>query len=306
MDFILRERATSDELPPWAGIIFKYPVRANVYCRFNIQFWTNSPVRFQVDSDQLSEKLRAAYPDYKTLRERKHQAAIDFLREELSRMQSGIPIADASPVESFKSLTQEPLVDASNTAVEMVSDGDEFPNSSVSPPLDESLNFPKVLGRASRVSRASGGPEQSQSSALPKSAQQFVWSAHDGRSMQPKTKRKMTVEERSAYKETRKRGACHRCRRKKGRVIVSPTTFVDTTFLTRLSALIITKRLINEQAQRSSSMNTRQTFITKAAARTILDVSKPIAAARRQLSPRSDQSPITERSMNQKQSTYFL
>jgi len=26
MDFILRQQLTSDELPPWAGIVFKYPV----------------------------------------------------------------------------------------------------------------------------------------------------------------------------------------------------------------------------------------------------------------------------------------
>lgn len=26
MDFILRQQLTSDQLPPWAGIVFKYPV----------------------------------------------------------------------------------------------------------------------------------------------------------------------------------------------------------------------------------------------------------------------------------------
>ena len=59
---------------------------------------------------------------------------------------------------------------------------------------------------------------QSKPKALAVNPQQFVWSAHDGRSMQPKTKRKMTLEERSAYKETRRRGACDKCRRQKGRV----------------------------------------------------------------------------------------
>ncbi|KAK3202138.1 hypothetical protein GRF29_161g263335 [Pseudopithomyces chartarum] len=81
MDFILRQQATSDELPPWAGIIFKDPV----------------------DSDTLSEKLRAAYPSCRTLRERKHQAAIDFLQEELHRMQYGTPIASVTRTGSFSS-----------------------------------------------------------------------------------------------------------------------------------------------------------------------------------------------------------
>jgi hypothetical protein len=50
------------------------------------------------------------------------------------------------------------------------------------------------------------------------SAQQFVFSVVDGRSMKPKTKRRMTREEKVEYKTTRKHGACPTCRRQKGKV----------------------------------------------------------------------------------------
>ncbi|KAL1608156.1 hypothetical protein SLS60_003095 [Paraconiothyrium brasiliense] len=93
MDFILRQQLTSDELPPWAGIVFKYPV----------------------DSDTLSEKLREAYPDCKTLRERKHRAAIDFLSAELSRMQAGNSNTDAICLDNFRFPAQEPAPDASKS-----------------------------------------------------------------------------------------------------------------------------------------------------------------------------------------------
>jgi len=47
--------------------------------------------------------------------------------------------------------------------------------------------------------------------------QQHVFSIVDGFATQPKKKRKMTPAERSAYKTTRKVGACDKCKRQKGK-----------------------------------------------------------------------------------------
>ncbi|KAL5376410.1 hypothetical protein DPSP01_010520 [Paraphaeosphaeria sporulosa] len=197
MDFILRQQLTSDELPPWAGIVFKYPV----------------------DSDDLSEKLRAAYPDCKTHRERKHRATIDFLNAELSRMQSGSSIIDPNSPSNIKHPTQGSTPTAARLHAEVLSEGTEILSASDGTPssLIESTISPKLAERIRKASQATADSEQSQAHASPTAAQQFVWSAHDGRSMRPKTKRKMTVEERNAYKNTRKRGACDKCRKQKGR-----------------------------------------------------------------------------------------
>ncbi|KAF1972272.1 hypothetical protein BU23DRAFT_165141 [Bimuria novae-zelandiae CBS 107.79] len=200
MEFILRQKPTSDELPPWAGISFKYPV----------------------DSDDLSEKLRAAYPDCKTHRERKHRAVIDFLSEELCRMQSGVSIADGITLEGSTSPSQLPIMNGSKpVTMEALSDGNDALSVSgyTSPSVIGSLASPIPTERVRKGSRVTTNLEQSQQTASPTSARQFVWNAHDGRSMQQKIKRKMTAEERNAYKETRKRGACDKCRRQKGRVI---------------------------------------------------------------------------------------
>jgi len=198
MDFITRQQRTSDDLPPWAGITFRDPV----------------------DSDALAEKLRAAYPNCKTLRERKHRATIDFLSEELAEMQSKSAATlspDATP-ENSKAYN-DPFSDHSRPA---------SASASVSPLGSEAMRSP-VLAERLRKESITGFNLESQQQQQPttsptNSAQQFVWSAHDGRSMRPKTKRKMTVEERSAYKETRKRGACDKCRRQKGKVLLTLLT----------------------------------------------------------------------------------
>lgn len=177
----------------------------------------------QVDSDALSEKLRAAYPDCKTHRERKHRAAIDFLNAELSRMQSGSSITDLTSTNNVEPPRQEPIPIASRLHAEVLSEGSEILSASGCTPssLIESTLSPKLVERIRKASQATVDSEQSQAEASPTVAQQFVWNAHDGRSMRPKTKRKMTVEERNAYKNTRKRGACDKCRRQKGRVLLS-------------------------------------------------------------------------------------
>jgi hypothetical protein len=176
-----------------------------------------------VDSDDLSEKLRIAYPDCKTHRERKHRAAIDFLSAELLRMQSRSSATESASINTAEILVQEPTPATSRTHVEMLSEGSEILSASgcTSPSIVEAMLSPRLAEQMRKASRATADLEQSQAKASPTTAQQFVWSAHDGRSMRPKTKRKMTTEERSAYKNTRKRGACDKCRRQKGRVVLS-------------------------------------------------------------------------------------
>lgn len=181
-------------------------------------------IHVQVDSDTLSEKLRAAYPSCRTLRERKHQAAIDFLQEELHRMQYGTPIASVTRTGSFSS----PAVEESyRNRPEVVMDNlSEEGNGQRNPEYISIVPFEPLASPKRRETGVDGcqtisNVQQSKPKALAVNAQQFVWSSHDGRSMQPKTKRKMTLEERSAYKETRRRGACDKCRRQKGRVLLT-------------------------------------------------------------------------------------
>ena len=172
----------------------------------------------------MSEKLRAAYPSCRTLRERKHQAAIDFLQEELHRMQYGTPIASATRTGSSSS----PAVEESyRNRPEVVMDNlSEGANGQRNPECISIVPFEPLASPKRRETGVDGcqtisNVQQSKPKVLAVNAQQFVWSSHDGRSMQPKTKRKMTLEERSAYKETRRRGACEKCRRQKGRVFLT-------------------------------------------------------------------------------------
>lgn len=61
----------------------------------------------------------------------------------------------------------------------------------------------------------SGGPPPLANVA---SSQTYVFSAVDGTPMQPRTKKKMSTQERKDYKETRRRGACDKCRKTKAKV----------------------------------------------------------------------------------------
>ncbi|KAF2792863.1 hypothetical protein K505DRAFT_386721 [Melanomma pulvis-pyrius CBS 109.77] len=75
MSYITRTQPTTDETPPWQGISFTCPV----------------------GSDLLADRLKYAYPDCKTLRQRKHQAAINFLAAELEEMKSKDEKHSATP-----------------------------------------------------------------------------------------------------------------------------------------------------------------------------------------------------------------
>ena len=174
-----------------------------------------------MDSDTLSEKLKAAYPEYQTHRERKHQAAIDFLNEELHRMQTRAVTKAVCTTETMTT-TIRPRHDSYTPLMEVLPECDDvstvssrttpFITDASTPPKLSEKGIDEPLEEDMRVTRLTSNPANKQ---------HFIWSAHDGRPMQPKTKRKMTLEERSAYKETRKRGACEKCRRQKGKVLAS-------------------------------------------------------------------------------------
>lgn len=156
-----------------------------------------------MDSDPLAESLKVAYPECRTLRERKHCATIDFFLGELAQMRS----------QTLEVYRKQSDVISENSRKSSASGCS--PSSTVTSPAIGEIpeNSPS---NQSQVSYA-----HAESNASASGPQQIIWSALNGESMQLKTKRKMTADERSAYKETRKRGACDKCRRLKGRVITS-------------------------------------------------------------------------------------
>ncbi|KAF2262048.1 hypothetical protein CC78DRAFT_546100 [Lojkania enalia] len=189
--FIRRSEPQSETSPPWDGIDFIY----------------------RLGSDELSDRLKGHYLNYQTLRQRKHQAAIDFLREELQIMQAedGRQINIASHLEqkSFNSPRSERKESQDISSVSSTSRSTHSPPASSSqsprPPLRVKPSIePLALSRHEPLSSITTG-------------QQLVFNLRDGRTMHVKTKRKMTDEEREAYKETRKRGACDQCKQKKGK-----------------------------------------------------------------------------------------
>jgi hypothetical protein len=186
LSLLTRSERASEGMPPWAGIGFVHPI----------------------DSDELAEDLKRTYPTGRTLRERKHMAIIDFFTEELRQMQQGRSVAT-------------------------VTTGRVALYSAVPPVLhhqvldDRALrcqHSPSPAGStcsAAAVSAESPGQHRSMVAVAPLEAvsgKQFVFSAADGKLMHSKTKRKMTLDEKTAYKETRRRGACPKCKRQKEKV----------------------------------------------------------------------------------------
>ncbi|KAH7359705.1 hypothetical protein BKA66DRAFT_225456 [Pyrenochaeta sp. MPI-SDFR-AT-0127] len=203
MHLIRRTQPTSDVTPPWAGMSFTQPV----------------------DSDALHERLKKAYPTCATLRQRKHMAAIDFLTTELREMQS----KDQNVATTEHSADYPAL--ASSEAPSIFSETLEGGSRQGSPSVLESPASSAHHSRSvERVLQRQDSPPASAhlvrtQPSTTGSGQHIVFSAKDGRTLQPKLKRKMTTEEKTAYKETRKRGACPKCKRQKGKC----THTVDTS-----------------------------------------------------------------------------
>lgn len=186
---IKRVSHTTDETAPWEGVVFTY----------------------DVGSDELDEALRACFPTHGTLRRRKHAAIIQFLTDELSEM----PLSKSSVRTPSAYGDQDVLVTAQcpmrprNTQAAAQS-----PATS-----NGSLAVQEKSEHGTTPSTPAAQPSYIDPMAATHSSQ-FVFNAFDGRAMQQKTKRRMTAEERVEYKETRRRGACSKCKRQKGKVSV--------------------------------------------------------------------------------------
>lgn len=200
-NIIRRFQSTSDETPPWAGISFVQPI----------------------DSDQLSEQLKGFYPEGKTLRQRKHMAAIDFLQRELEQMQSQTSSAPDATENADRLSTSSPRSEMHSFREPYVQDSRPQSAASQTPPSVASSQASPRLAERTRQT-ANGTLTSGPPSPLKRisGSQTFVFSALDGKPMQPKTKRKMTTQERHAYKETRRRGACENCKRTKAKVCFPP------------------------------------------------------------------------------------
>ncbi|KAJ4366785.1 hypothetical protein N0V83_007310 [Neocucurbitaria cava] len=185
MPLIKRVQPTSDETPPWSGMSFVQPV----------------------DSDALHEHLKIAYPQCTTLRERKHMAAIDFLVAELHQMQSKGPTFVAVEHSANDPAAPNPGALSRKGSI----------SASLSPTSSAQFSTSVELAFQDRHSSTTPGRLLPKGQLTESPGQHLVFSAVDGRMMQPKTKRRMTAEEKDAYKETRKRGACRKCKRQKGK-----------------------------------------------------------------------------------------
>jgi hypothetical protein len=192
MPLIERVELTSDETPPWTGMAFTLPV----------------------DSDRLSEDLKREYPQCSTLRERKHMAAIDFLRAELHFMQS------KSSTRTFEEDEFLATPGATSTCSDALDDRSrrDSTSSHLSPVNITQDDGTLMHDLHQTETNISPNVTTAFIPSIPDTAQQFVFSVVDGRSLKPKTKRRMTREEKAAYRTTRKHGACPTCRRQKGKV----------------------------------------------------------------------------------------
>lgn len=194
---IIRVEPTSDETPPWAGLRFVAPI----------------------GSDELSDLLRSAYPEGRNLHQRKHLAAIEFLKYELEKMQAPSTEGSASmePASSV-GMTPQSGINSSHDAIP-VDSRSQTRTCHTSPSVSGSIASP-LLAERTRPSVDQKYPAEQAS--MVGTTQTFVFSATDGKPMQQRTKKKMSMEERRDYKETRKRGACLNCRRAKAKVVHNP------------------------------------------------------------------------------------
>ncbi|KAJ8110215.1 hypothetical protein OPT61_g6882 [Boeremia exigua] len=209
---IKRQFHTTDQTAPWDGVVFTY----------------------EVGSDELGEALKVCYPTHRTLRQRKHAAIIQFLEQELLEMQSNDTTMHAPRTPPMHN------VQHSNSEFGDAQVNPQSPAQSQSTLSDahspaKSNNLSMPCGKRHQV----GAPTMQAiqptyiDPTTAANATHLVFNAFDGRTMQQKTKRKMTAEERLEYKETRKRGACFRCKRQKGKcthmevAASSPSTISD-------------------------------------------------------------------------------
>lgn len=195
---IRRLHRTSDETSPWAGIVFTE----------------------KVGSDALADLLMKAYPypTGKSLRERKHLAAIDFLKAELEMMNDLATSQDSMDAGGVGSPSG-----ASHVSQDTTSRSSQH---SMSP-----FSSPRLNERDQRHEDQKLKATNSGKTPLQSAMQTIVFSATDGRAMQLKTRRTMTPQEREGYKQTRKRGACHKCKKTKAKCTHGELSQIEITDL---------------------------------------------------------------------------
>lgn len=197
MSLIERIHPTTDDAPPWAGMSFTHPV----------------------DSDELHEQLKTAYPECSTFRERKHRATIKFLEDEFQQMQSkssnSMPLSDLSHYAGLSSSPEEGS--PSERAYKTRNSWQRAKTSHATASSDCSSSTWETSPKHEESQDSPRDPSSSNQSA--EAAQHDVFSATEGTVTRLKRKRKlMTMEEKRHYRAVRGRGACSRCRTMKCKV----------------------------------------------------------------------------------------
>jgi hypothetical protein len=197
---IARHKAPSDHTPPWKDMAFDPPI----------------------GSDELSDRLKAAFPEGQTLRQRKYLAAIAFLQGELQQIKAEdanrLGPSTPSSIQNAKSISS---VKRHRSHELLIDSHRESPASCDSPSVAssaQSASSPSLVDRGTCGTDQDSKTDGWRPSTPNPIGTTIVFNSVNGRTVQPKTKRKMTQQERKAYKETRIRGACVKCKKTKGKV----------------------------------------------------------------------------------------
>jgi hypothetical protein len=147
-----------------------------------------------------------------------HLAAIEFLTQELEEMQPGFRRNPGSHDQLDNISISSPQSEMNGFRTTCVDGSRPHSTAPRTPQSATSSLASQSLAERSRYSvdhaQAGGAPPL----ANVTTSQTYVFSAVDGTPMQPRTKKKMSTQERKDYKETRKRGACEKCRKTKAKV----------------------------------------------------------------------------------------
>ncbi|KAF2651137.1 hypothetical protein K491DRAFT_102998 [Lophiostoma macrostomum CBS 122681] len=193
---IARHNAPSDHTPPWKDMAFDPPI----------------------GSDELSDRLKTAFPEGQTLRQRKYLAAIAFLQAELQQIETeDAALLGPSTPSSFHN-TKSLSTRTRHHSHDLLNESQrQSPASYNSPSSAQSASSPSLVDRGRSDADQDPVADARRPSTPNARGATFVFNSVNGRTVKPKTKRKMTQQERRAYKETRIRGACVKCRKTKGK-----------------------------------------------------------------------------------------
>jgi hypothetical protein len=174
-ELLIRTGPPIEGQPLWAGIAFVHPI----------------------DSDELAECLKRRYPGYGTHRQRKLRAVIDFLGNELYKLQQ-----------------EQSQMSTNNRRSASYSSTHLYPPEGLA-----SLCLQSPTGSMRSAELSEQLPQTGNISLVDViSPEQHVFDSRDGQIPNHRKKRKMTQAEKIAYRETRQRGACRKCKAAKARV----------------------------------------------------------------------------------------